>query len=284
MNSQWTTSACTPQDRQRLIALLSHARWKHKHVDWIDTLDLLGQQPFLLAFQDNKPIGSLACPPDPPGTSWLRLFAVAPGYSASDIWKLLWPQAASEAIEAGATRSAVLLMGGWLAPFLRQSGFEQTNSVVFLEWGGGMIPARPSPPGTMRAFRSADLRQVVKLDHMAFEPIWRFSGSGLLEAFTHASLSTVTEYQGEITGYQIVSSSALGTHIARLAVAPKWQGQGFGSVLVRLAMKHANDMGSPQLTVNTQSDNQQSQNLYRALSFTETGQTYPVWEKQLSPT
>jgi len=284
MNSQWTTSTCTSQDRQRLVALLSHARWQHKHVDWIDTLDLLGRKPFLLASQDNKPIGCLACPPDPPGTSWLRLFAVAPGYSASDMWKLLWPQAASEAIEAGATQSAVLLMGGWLAPFLRQSGFEQTNSVVFLEWGGGKIPASPIPPGIMRAFRSADLSRVVRIDHMAFEPIWRYSGSSLLEALTHASLSNVTEYQGEITGYQIVSSSALGTHIARLAVAPKWQGEGFGSALVRLAMKHANDIGSANLTVNTQANNQQAQSLYKALSFMETGHTYPVWEKQLSPT
>ena len=81
-----------------------------------------------------------------------------------------------------------------------------------------------------------------------------------------------------------MSSSALGAHIARLAVSPKWQGKGFGSALVREAMQYALDMGFSQLSVNTQSDNQRSQRLYLSLGFKDTNHAYPVWQKQLTLT
>ncbi len=282
MNPRWRTIPCTLRERQLLVALLSHARLLHRHVDWADAFDLIGQQPFLLASQENDPIGCIACPPDPPEVSWLRLFAVAPGFRAPDLWEYLWPQAASKAMDAGATTAAVLQMGEWLAPFLQDSGFTELNSVVFLEWRPRQEQATASSHATVRSFRSADLPQVVQLDSLAFEPLWRYSGSSMLRALTHASMAMVSERHGEITGYMIVSSSALGAHIARLAVAPRWQGQGFGSALVRQAMKFALEMGVSQLTVNTQSDNQRSQGLYRALGFEDTNQSYPVWVLELS--
>ncbi len=264
-----------------LITLLSRARWQHRHVDWTDALDLIGHQPFLLASQENEPIGCLACPPDPPEVSWLRLFAVAPDFRAPDIWELLWPQAASAAMAAGAASAAVLMMGGWLAQCLIDSGFTQSNSVVFLEWHPRQMPAESGSPAALRALRSADLPHVVQLDNLAFEPIWRYSGASMLRALTHASMAMVAEHQGEITGYLIVSASALGAHIARLAIAPKWQGYGFGSALVRQAMQYTLDTGFSQLSVNTQSDNQRSRRLYRALGFADTDHAYSVWEKQL---
>ncbi len=282
MRNRWTTIPFTLKDRQLLVALLSQARWQHRHVDWADAFDLIGQQPFLMAMQENEPIGCLACPPDPPEVSWLRFFVVAPGCQPHDLWDYLWPQVASELMNTGVTTAAVLLMGGWLAPCLQESGFTQPNSVVFLEWRPKQEPAYASSPTTVRAFRSDDLPKVVQLDNLAFEPLWRYSEPSMLRALAHASTAVVSERQGEINGYMIVSSSALGAHIARLAVEPKWQGQGFGSALVRQAMKYARDMGVSQLTVNTQSDNKRAKGLYRSLGFKDTNQFYPVWVKELS--
>jgi ribosomal protein S18 acetylase RimI-like enzyme len=282
MRPNWTTIACTPHERPQLSRLISGARWQHKHVDWVSALEMISQQPFLLAMQDGEPIGCLACPPDPPGVSWLRLFVVASRYDPADLWDYLWPAAEDAARNAGASTAAVLLMSGWLVSFLMRSGFIQTNSVIFLERRIERLPTMTALPGTIRPFQPADLQPVVQLDNLAFEPIWQYSISGMQTALAHSSLALVAEGNGEIVGYLIVSSSALGVHIARLAVQPKWQGRGFGSALIRHAMRYAFESGATKLTVNTQADNTLAQTLYHSLGFQSTDQSYPVWTKQLS--
>lgn len=243
---------------------------------------MISQQPFLLASHDGEPIGCLACPPDPPGVSWLRLFAVASRYDPSDLWEFLWPVAESAARNAGASTAAILLMSGWLVSFLMRSGFSQTNSVIFLERRIERLPTKTTLPQSIRSFQSADIPKVVQLDNMAFEPIWQYSHSGMQTALAHSSLALVAEEDGDIAGYLIVSTSALGVHIARLAVEPKWQGRGFGNALVRHAMAFAFERGATKLTVNTQTDNTPAQTLYHSLGFQSTDQSYPVWTKQLS--
>jgi ribosomal protein S18 acetylase RimI-like enzyme len=282
MRSDWTTIACTPQERPQLAQLISRARWQHKHVDWVNALDMINQQPFLLALLDDEPIGCLACPPDPPGISWLRLFLVAQHFDAFDMWNMLWPEAESAARRAGASTAAVLLMSGWLVTFLMRSGFSQTNSVIFLERRLGRMPPEKTFKGSIREFLPDDLTDVVYVDNKAFKPLWQYSNPGMRIALQHSSLALVTEHKREITGYLLVSSSALGVHIARLAVSPSWQGRGIGSALVRRAMEYAFDIGANKLTVNTQEDNLPSTYLYHSLGFQSTSQSFPVWEKKLS--
>jgi ribosomal protein S18 acetylase RimI-like enzyme len=247
-------------------------------VDWSDALDLLGQQPFLLTLQDDEPIGCLACPPDVPGIAWLRLFVVAPGFRPADLWDALWPQAAVLAKQEGVTKAVILLMGGWMVRLLIDSGFSKMNSVVFLEWHPQAVPEEASPASILRPLRSADIRPVIELDNQAFDPLWQYSEASVLKALSHSSLALVAELQEQIAGYMLVSSSALGAHIARLAVSARWQGRGIGGALVRQAMRFTNEKGFSQLTVNTQSDNLRSRRLYHRLGFRDTDQSYPVWE------
>jgi hypothetical protein len=118
---------------------------------------MINQQPFLLALQDDEPIGWVAFPPDPPGISWLRLFLVAQHFDAYDMWNMLWPEAESAARNAGASTAAVLLMSGWLVTFLMRSGFSQTNSVIFLERRLGRMPPKKTFKGSIREFLADDL-------------------------------------------------------------------------------------------------------------------------------
>lgn len=127
----------------------------------------------------------------------------------------------------------------------------------------------------------SDLTNVYQVDRGAFEPIWRNSRRTLEKAFKGSSYATVAEGHSCILGYQISTISPLGGHIARLAVSPDQQGQGLGHALARDAVSRLKATGVPQVTVNTQSDNQRSLELYGGLGFHPTGQRFPVLQKEL---
>ncbi|TFH34294.1 MAG: hypothetical protein E4G99_09815, partial [Anaerolineales bacterium] len=64
-------------DRSAVTQLLAQASDRHLHLDWFTAQDLLEERPSLLAFEDEQPVGILACPPDPIGIGWIRYFAVS---------------------------------------------------------------------------------------------------------------------------------------------------------------------------------------------------------------
>ncbi|HEY69131.1 MAG TPA: GNAT family N-acetyltransferase [Anaerolineae bacterium] len=283
MISNWTTLSCKPQYRHLLIDLLARASIRHQHSDWTDAFSLIGKQPFLLALQDMQPIACLACPPDPPGVAWLRLFSVASDAPADELWKFLWNQAEAQLIRTDIGRTAVLVTGKWMIPFLKQSEFEKTNSVDFLAWQVENLPALPRSSGNIRSMQSSDLARVTEIDHTAFEEIWRYTHEYLESAIAHAHLATVIEMDGQVVAYLMASATAIGAHIARLAVDPDWQGRGLGKRLVHHALRHLSEHGYARPTVNTQSDNHAALHLYYSLGFRKSGQTFPVFEKTLIP-
>lgn len=130
----------------------------------------------------------------------------------------------------------------------------------------------------VRPMNYDDLADVETIDRRAFFPLWRNSLPGLKTAFKHASLATVAEMKGQIVGYQISTSSQMNAHLARLAVAPEYQGQGIGFRLVHDVLQQCFRRGMGQVTVNTQSDNRSSVSLYKKLGFETTGEIFPVYE------
>jgi ribosomal-protein-alanine N-acetyltransferase len=276
--SDWTVRPALPADRERILELLARAPWRHQHLDWIGPADLLGEAPFLLGVRGRRLIGCLACPPDPPGVAWLRLVVASGDLNPQSLWDRLWPEAQRGAREAGVARFAALPIGDWLPPILRASGFVSTDTVVFLEWRGSRAPALTPARGRLRPFQSADLEAVFEVDRQAFGLIWQYSRPTLTAALAQAAVATVLEERGRIIGYQICTASALGAHLARLAIVPEEQRQGLGRALVADALQTLTAQGFDRVTVNTQGDNRIAQTLYVRLGFNETGQNYPVYE------
>ncbi len=278
----WSIRPATRDDRASVMALLETALWRHQHLDWLEPQDLLGEQPFLLAADGEGLVGCLACTPESPGVAWVRLFAAAAGRPIDRMWDLLWEPVEAAVIERGLALVAALTTAAWLPSLVERSGFEHLHDVVFLEWPGRTSPPSPSPTvGLLRPMSPSDLTAVAQADAAAFAPIWQLSKESLAAAFAQAAAASVIEVDGRAVGYQISTASALGAHLARLAVHPAYQGRGLGTVLVADALRSLVRLGYNRVTVNTQSDNAPSLRLYARLGFRRTGQAFPVYRRVL---
>ncbi|NIS83155.1 MAG: GNAT family N-acetyltransferase [Anaerolineales bacterium] len=265
------------------MKLLSSAGWLHQHLDWIDPANMLGEVPFLVASRRGQTVGCLACPPELPDSAWIRLFATSKDLPASRLWDPLWDQAARQASSIGVTHVAVLISVDWFAALLEKSGFEHTNEVVFLQWQRESLPNVDIEKGKIRRMRQGDLAEITAIDQHAFGRIWQYSLKTMRQAFRKAALATLLEIEGNIVAYQISTTSYYGAHLARLAVAPEWQGAGFGKALVVDALRKLAIAGNQGMSVNTQLDNERSLHLYRQLGFAQTGARHPIYEIKLHP-
>jgi ribosomal-protein-alanine N-acetyltransferase len=268
-------------DRRLIEALLAAARWRHQHLDWEDSLDLLHRQPFLLALDSGGLRACLACPEDPPGVAWLRLFAVHRDHGASGPWELLWEEA-RRILGVRTGTAAALTQQSWMRTLLEGSGFHETNAVLFLERRGPPPKSIRSGNVKVRPLRPDDLEDVLAIDQRAFTPLWQHSRSALEAALALADVSTVAvDANSRPVGFALGTFSALGGHLARLAVEPAHQRRGIGAVLTVDSLRRFHERGVPTVSVNTQADNHRGRALYDKLGFRETGQAFPVFELDL---
>jgi ribosomal-protein-alanine N-acetyltransferase len=272
----------TVSDRNVVSTLAHFEQRVHSHLDWRVVEDWLGAQPFLLAEQGQRAVGALACPPDPPDTAWVRLFAVVDNVSTREVWQLLWEQAREILAKLGVTNAAGLSMGDWMGPLYQSAGFQQTHAVVVLT-----RPAQPlsfSPPSTparIRLARPEELYRLSDLDRAAFVSPWQLSPAMVAAAMAQADLITVAEVEAQLVGYQLATPSRYGAHLARLAVRPEWQGRGIGTALAMHMIETYAGRGAHELTVNTQDSNTASLRVYRRLGFQLNGTRFPAFQLAL---
>jgi ribosomal-protein-alanine N-acetyltransferase len=268
----------------RPLSVLLEQNIVHRHLDWREPLSWIDSRPFLVLERQGNLIGALACPPDPPGVAWLRLFAFMSGGDGKEIWQLLWEAASNELSPKKGITVAAIVMLDWMTPLLVASGFTIQQSLVMLEKNDGdfSVPAAAVPGSSIRPMQTLDLPSVVEVDAASFEPLWQNSLADLTRALSRALLASVAEVEGQVVGYQISTRTSLGIHLARLAVRPEWQGRGMGQALVRELLSQAETRGIRRVTVNTQSDNSSSLLIYKKLGFFETGERYPVYKRLVS--
>jgi ribosomal-protein-alanine N-acetyltransferase len=270
-----------PADRQALLGLMRHERHVHAHLDWKPVEDWLGAQPYLLAERRRRLIGALACPPDPPHTAWLRLFAAVNEIPRGDVWNLLWPRAVNDLRALGVRQAAAICLDAWVGDLCAAAGFAETHAVVVLSRPRGPLPPAPAAPVPVRAAKPADRAAIAAADLAAFAPPWQMSPAVVEEAIARADFISVAEADGQVVGFQLTTPSASGAHLARLAVQPAWQGQGIGAALVHHLLNYANLRNYREVTVNTQDSNAASLAVYRRLGFQPTGIRYPVFQLNL---
>ena len=282
MQSSWTIRQTRSSDLTLISSLLTNASHKHLHFDWLNVLDLINESPFLIALNNERPVACLACQPDPPQVAWIRLFAALKDVPKYPVWDRLWKAAAESVVKLGASQAVVLATQDWFIPLLKESGFHETNEVIFFKWDGEPLPDIPESGIELRKMTLEDLPVVALVDQSAFDPVWALSLRSLHTAYRLSSLATVLSQGEQIIAYQMSTSSALGAHIARLAVHPDLQAIGCGRALIANALHEFSQRGLGQVTVNTQADNIRSQQLYRSLGFQPTGQRFSLLESSLT--
>lgn len=267
-------------DQQQLSNLIFFESRLHRHLDWRSPLEWLGA-PFYWALDEGGQItAALACPEEIAGIAWVRLFVYTARWSAENAWHLLWSTARPEIEQAGGARVAAIAIQPWFQDLLAANGFENRQQIVLLEWRGAAGPpsaTREAGGVHIRRMTEADLPEVEKTDVASFDPLWHNPLESLRQAFAQAFYVTVAETESGIIGYQLSTGGVQRAHLARLAVHPAAQGKGAGRALLNDLFTFLTYRGIPRLSVNTQSDNNVSLNLYQRMGFVRTGEQYPVY-------
>jgi ribosomal protein S18 acetylase RimI-like enzyme len=266
-----------PQDHEHISNLIYYEPYIHRHLDWRTPLDWLGEPEFWVAEYGRLITASLACPIDPSGIAWIRLFACSGEIALEDSWTSLWKTARDTLTAAGGITVAAISSQDWFVPLLESSGFSVRQRIVILEHDGKPLPSSESHPDfQIRPMTGEDLPAVAEVDAEAFVPLWQNSLDALQRALAQAGSATVAESKNGIIGYQISTHNPFGGHLARLAVKPGAQRHGIGRALVGELLQESARQGLRKFTVNTQNDNEASLALYRSLGFKPVREDYPV--------
>jgi len=267
-----------PNDQGRIANLIYFESHVHRHLDWRSPLDWLGADEFWVLEQGNQLVAVFACPSDPPGIAWIRLFAHARSIPVERAWDALW-QVAQDAVQKNNHQTvAAINLQQWFGALLKKSGFTPEQQIVVLEHSiTASANGAQKASAPIRRMTENDLPAVAALDAAAFKPLWQNSQVSLQMAFAQAGLATVIEEDGKLIAYQISTINPFGMHLARLAVSPDRQGRGFGYALGQDLLQYASNNIPGRVTVNTQADNQPSLSLYKKLGFSLTGEQYPVY-------
>jgi ribosomal protein S18 acetylase RimI-like enzyme len=279
MRSEFFIRKATKQDYQALSFFIGGSEYVHRHLDWRASLDWLGYDPYLILQKREVIQAVLACPPDPPGIAWIRLFAVSLSLIRPSLaWDILFPEVQQAFDPGNPITFAALGLQDWLIDLLIENNFSHHQDIVVLEWAGNLPVKLPLPQDmVIRPMIQADLAAVQILDGLAFDQLWQNSLDGLTLALDQAAYASVLEVENRIIAYQISTPTSFGAHLARLAVLPGFQRQHIGSMMVRNLQEYFKDKGFATVSVNTQDDNRASLALYQRMGFHFTGESFPVY-------
>ena len=127
-----------------------------------------------------------------------------------------------------------------------------------------------------------DIDEVLQVDAAAFPPFWRLDAYGLHEARTATPSSRwrVLRAPG-VTAYSVTGRAGSRGYLQRLAVAPSWQGQGLGTLLVADSLDWLRRRGVQTVLVNTPPDNERALALYRRCGFAVESDRLAVLQRDL---
>lgn len=276
--TELTVRPALSTDRNSLANIFHFEPFVHRHLDWRPPLDWLGHEPYLIMEKGDRLQAALACPPDPPGVAWVRVFACQSRLPVENAWDPLWLSTVEWLRQSDVKASAAIPLKNWFKTLLIHHGFTLEHNVVVLAWENDTADVSPAAaPVEIRRMEAEDLEQVHQVDQQAFAFLWRNSLESLRLAHKQAVYATVATDGADILAYQISTPSPLGAHLARLAVLPSAQRQGIGYALVRELQQRFIGLRPSRLSVNTQDVNTNSIALYEKAGFIFTSETYPVY-------
>ncbi|HEX2907302.1 MAG TPA: GNAT family N-acetyltransferase [Phototrophicaceae bacterium] len=276
----------TPYDRQylqRLRDLIFHSQMVHTHLDWQETDQWLETQhvPMRLAWQRGRLVGALGVSAPLNHTCWLRLAVVQDQNDYARILRMLWDELVLELRGQFIESVALLAMRDWILHYAPLLDFHYIEDIITLERSGPEVPSPRTNHLVIRAAEVNDLVAMTRVDNCAFVPPWQLSLEELRQAHRISASCTVGLLDETIVGYQLTTLYFDGAHLARLAIMPELQGLGLGGVLLGDTLQRFFRRGVYTMTLNTQSSNQRSRQLYTTYGFRPNGYDLPYWVAHL---
>lgn len=263
-------------DTSEIAQFLEHASHVQRHLDWTPLLTWIDTPPFLQYIEEDHLVGVLVCSPDPADVCWIKCFACNSPLKVNDIFSSLLFHA-KKVLENQVESFYALGLQDWFIKLLDHFGFLKFQDVIVLSLVQQDLQKIRQEKAFIRPMELNDIELVAAIDHQSFEPIWTISVKGLEAAFFQSAHASVAEIDGDIVGYELSTANNFSAHLARVAVLPQFQHEHIGYQLVENMIDSFNQRGISAITVNTQSTNHASLQLYKKIGFKSTGDKFPVY-------
>jgi ribosomal-protein-alanine N-acetyltransferase len=123
------------------------------------------------------------------------------------------------------------------------------------------------------------LPELMALEAASFPWLWRFGELYFRQSAIAPNRRLLLGYEGShLAGYIIIALHGNFGHLDRLAVAPAFQGGGYGAELLTKALSEMAIRGASTMGLSTQKDNHRSQALYERFGFHRVG-SYSLYGK-----
>ena len=121
-----------------------------------------------------------------------------------------------------------------------------------------------------RAMTVHDLDAVVAVEASTYSHPW--TRGNFTDSLAAGYLAEVTlDDERAVVGYFVAMAGVDELHLLNITMAPAWQGQGHGSVLLAAVQQHAQALGLASLWLEVRQSNQRARDLYQRLGFAEVG-------------
>jgi ribosomal protein S18 acetylase RimI-like enzyme len=253
----------------------------HRHLDWRQPIDWIGNSPFLMLRKNQKLQALLVCPPDPKSVYWIRILASLFTIPIEESYHSLFPVALEKIRSEDRNGSIVsIAYQDWMKSLLSRNGWEICQQVVQLRWNrrkSENLVQNAIDDVIIRPMRISDILDVALIDQTCFEALWQHSEDAIHRAFENSTYCTVAERSAKLIGYQITTLQQNRAHIARLAVLPEYQRCHVGYRLVADVIIEFRKPWTREISVNTQQDNYKSLGLYKKIGFDMTAESFPIF-------
>jgi ribosomal protein S18 acetylase RimI-like enzyme len=264
--------ACTvrqtiPSDARTIDKLMSTADRLALHVPWSDVQDALSAHDFFLIEDKGQPRCVCGAFVGPDIVAQIQVFVLQDDWSVSETLAVLLPVIKRHLRHKGVKILAFVGMEKWLLEGLTANGFRCADTIVTLQKTDQRISAPGNPYVIVRSARPSDFTDILAIDQVAFEPLWRNTVDTLAGHLARCPYFVVAELGEQTVGYEYLSLVGRHGHLTRIAVHPKCFGQRIG---VRLLAEAVHFFGRRRvfgITLNTQQSNHRARRLYEWFGF-----------------
>ncbi len=264
--------------RDRVLNLTRDASFTHRHLDWHSVEYWLDKQPGFVYVEDGRVCAWISCCEDPKNIAWVHIFCVSNDNLIRYTWKSLFEQVKEYYSSWQKITFAAIPLSSRFESELKLSGFHSENHIVVFHKLITDLPASNLLSDVLiTPVNILDYEVILEIDHHAFEPLWQLTADSLLEAMKNSFYCSKAVINKKPVAYQLSTKKGSSVHLARIAVLPDYHGKGIARALLDDLFLYAGFNQNEELTVNTQSDNARSIQLYQAFGFSKLPDSYPIY-------